>query len=402
MGVGEWKRVRLGEIMNHKKGFAFKSHDFQITGHPIVKVTNFTADSIDMNGCFFMDIKHVTKYKDYQIFCGDVIIATVGSWKNNPNSIVGKVVRVPKIANEALLNQNSVRLRVKEDFSQDFIFYRLKCQEFSEYLLAGSRGSANQASISLEDIFKYSFSLPPLQTQQRIASILSSLDDKIELNRQTNKTLEEMAGVLFREMCLCSTEDLAEGWRVGRLGEVCDTKGGTTPSTANEEYWNGEYNWATPKDLSNLVVPVLLSTSRKITEKGLKQISSGLLPVGTLLMSSRAPIGYFAISEMPIAINQGFIAINGTLVSNIFLYQWLKLNVETVKNMGNGSTFLEISKNVFKNIELNIPPKDVLQEFERLVNPIYRLVVTNEQEIQTLTTLRDNLLPKLMNGEIEV
>lgn len=262
--------------------------------------------------------------------------------------------------------------------------------------------STAAAGIRGSDLINIELTIPKLETQTKIASILSSLDEKIELNRQTNKTLEEIAQTLFKEMCLPKSDELPDGWRIGMLGEIMESKGGTTPSTSNEEYWNGEYNWVTPKDLSNLHMPVLLSTNRLITEKGLKQISSGLLPVGTLLMSSRAPIGYFAISQIPVAINQGFIAMNGTSVSNLFLLYWLKHNIETVKNMANGSTFLEISKSVFRNIEIVIPSNNSLKQFEWLIEPIFQKIINNEQQTQTLISIRDSLLPKLMKGEIEV
>ena len=119
-------------------------------------------------------------------------------------------------------------------------------------------------------------------------------------------------------------------------------------------------------------------------------------------MSSRAPIGYFALSQVPVAVNQGFIAVNGTKVSNLFLLHWMKLNLEKIKSMGNGSTFLEISKTVFRLIEIVIPTDKILKEFEDLVKPIFEKIISNEQEIQTLKNFRDSLLPKLMKGEIEI
>lgn len=287
--------------------------------------------------------------------------------------------------------------KIKSQVNGRFIYYLLKTFD-----LASMNVGSAVPSLTTELLNKIEVQIPLIKEQQHIASILSSLDDKIELNRQTNQTLEGIAQTLFQEMCVPKGEELPEGWRVGKLGEVMESKGGTTPSTKNEEFWNGEYNWVTPKDLSNKIFPVLLSSERTITEKGLKQISSGLLPKGTLLMSSRAPIGYFAISQIPVAINQGFIAINGKSVSNLFLLYYLRSNIETIKGMANGSTFLEISKSVFRGIEIVIPSNIVLEKFDFQVKPIFEQIVSNEQENQTLITLRDSLLPKLMKGEIEI
>jgi type I restriction enzyme, S subunit len=266
------------------------------------------------------------------------------------------------------------------------------------------------------DILKdISVRLPSLKEQHNISSFVKDIDDKIELNRQTNQTLEDIAQAVFKEWFVDfnfpgATGEMEEselgmipkGWNVGKLGDVLDVKGGTTPSTKNSEYWNGENYWATPKDLSNLQTPVLLNTERKITDKGVKQINSGVLPIGTLLLSSRAPIGYLAISNVPVSINQGFIAINGTGVSNFFLLYWLKQNMDRVIARANGSTFLEISKTAFKQIEIVIPKEEVITGFSRLVMSLFEVLKNNEEQTQSLIQLRNFLLPKLMGGEFQI
>jgi len=247
--------------------------------------------------------------------------------------------------------------------------------------------------------------------QSRIASILSSLDDKIELNLQMNKTLEAIAQTIFKEWFVdfrfpgfdgVLVEGLPEGWKRGKLSDVIDVKGGATPSTNVQEYWEGTFHWATPKDLSSSQSPVLLSTERSISKEGVKQIGSGVLPQGTLLLSSRAPIGYLAISQVPISINQGFIAIQGRTLSNLFMLFWLNLNMDLVKSRANGSTFQEISKSNFKEIDITIPSTELLTAFDNFVNPIFEKIVANVIQNQTLTVTRDSLLPKLMTGKIRV
>ncbi|EQD44448.1 type I restriction-modification system restriction subunit, partial [mine drainage metagenome] len=196
---------------------------------------------------------------------------------------------------------------------------------------------------------------------------------------------------------------LPKGWGVKTIREVIEVRGGNTPSTAVPEYWEGDIAWATPKDLSTLENPVLLTTERKITEEGLRQISSGLLPQGTVLLSSRAPIGYLAIAEDPVAVNQGFVAMicNGP-VSNLFMYHWAVANMETIKAHANGSTFLEISKGTFKDLPIAVPPKKVVSAFDRAIAPLRALVVNNARQSRTLAAIRDTLLPKLISGEIRI
>ena len=209
-----------------------------------------------------------------------------------------------------------------------------------------------------------------------------------------------MAETLFRQWFV---EEAKEDWEEGVLGDILAVKGGSTPSTKNPDYWNGNIHWTTPRDLSNNTGIYLLDTLRKITEKGLEKISSGLLPKGTLLLSSRAPVGYLAFSNVPIAINQGYIAIlDDKGFSKYWIYLWLKENMDYVKSHANGSTFQEISKTSFKALVVTLPPEDLRNKFNSIVIPIFDKIRKNTLQIRTLEKLRDTLLPKLMSGEVRV
>ena len=150
-------------------------------------------------------------------------------------------------------------------------------------------------------------------------------------------------------------------------------------------------------------MPVLLDTERKITDAGLAQISSGLLPKGTVLLSSRAPIGYLAIAEVPVAVNQGFIAMKPRpSTSNLFLLRWASAAHDEIVSQANGSTFLEISKSSFRPIRIVAPSAPVMGTFDRVTRPMYLKVVEHERESRTLAALRDALLPRLISGELRV
>jgi type I restriction enzyme S subunit len=248
-------------------------------------------------------------------------------------------------------------------------------------------------------------SVPPPAEQRAIASVLGSLDDKIELNRRMNETLEALAQSLFKSWFVDATQSaLPKGWRESTIGEEVRVVGGSTPSTTKPEFWEGgTHHWATPKDLSNLNSPVLLETERKITDAGIQQISSGLLPVGTVLLSSRAPIGYLVIAEVPVAVNQGFIGMicDGSL-PNHYVRLWTKANKDAIEGRANGTTFMEISKGNFRPIPVIVPPKPILDDFQKQVEPLHRRVVSNLKESRTLAALRDALLPKLLSGELRV
>ena len=193
------------------------------------------------------------------------------------------------------------------------------------------------------------------------------------------------------------------GWKQAEIGDVVKVVGGSTPSTENPEFWGGTINFVTPKDLASITSPILLNTERRITEAGLGQISSGLLPNGTVLLSSRAPIGYLAITEIPVAVNQGFIAmICDKELPNQYILRWVERNMDTVISNANGTTFLEISKKNFRPIIILIPPPELLTQFILSVSPFHKRMVNNLVNSCALATIRDSLLPRLLSGDIRV
>ena len=349
-------------------------------------------------------------------------------------------------------NQGFRSLVLKDGFDPEFVYYLLKNnKELLESHASGSTFKELSGSV-LKNI---EFLFPPLPEQKAIAHILGTLDDKIELNRRMNETLEAIGRALFkswfvdfdpvidnaleagnpipdalaekakRRLALGDKRKplpehirrlfpdrfvdselgpIPEGWEVRRIGEVVRCVGGSTPSTKEPRYWKGGANpFVTPKDMSSLTSPVILDSERHITDAGVEQISSGLLPVGTVLLSSRAPIGYLAITEVPVSINQGIIAMicDGPL-PNHYVLRWVETNMEVIKNNAGGTTFAEISKRNFRPISVIVPPKETLVVFVQQVAPLHQRVVANLHESRTLAALRDALLPKLISGEIRV
>ena len=318
---------------------------------------------------------------------GDIIISARGT--------VG-VVAV--LAKPMAFNQSCYGVRAIESLTNtDYVYYLLKdtVADFRQIAHGGVFDTITRDTFNEIEIL-----LPSLPEQKSIASVLSSLDDKIDLLHRQNATLEKMAETLFRQWFV---EEEKEEWEEGTLDDILTVKGGTTPSTKEPAYWNGSIHWTSPRDITNLNGIYLFDTERKITELGLSKISSGLLPKGTLLMSSRAPVGVLAFCEIPVAINQGYIAIlDNKGYSKEFIYLWLKANIDVVHSFSNGSTFMEISKSAFKTLQLQIPPKQVLTDFQLIVKPLFQKIKSNQTQIQTLTALRDTLLPKLMSGEVTI
>ena len=281
-----------------------------------------------------------------------------------------------------------------------YLFYKLKTQDLESLNVGSAVPSLTTAVLN-----QFPFSIPSITEQKAITKVLTAFDDKIELLQAQNKTLETMAQTIFKEWFgkYQIGDELPEGWRVGKLDEVLSICGGSTPSTKNPDFWDGKINWTSPKDLSNSKGIFLLNTEKKITKEGLNKISSGLLPKGTLLLSSRAPVGYLSITNLEVAINQGYIAIlPEQYLSNKYMYLWLDKYMQVVKNAANGSTFLEISKTAFRNIECVIPLKNTLERFDQITEPIFGKILRNTLQIQSLAKTRDTLLPKLMSGQVRV
>ncbi len=325
-------------------------------------------------------------------------------------------------------NQQINSIIVDTDDSALFVYYNLSTRK-SE--IRGSASGSAQPILNKSAFGRLEIELPSPAEQRAIAHILGTLDDKIELNRRRNQTLEAMARALFKDWFVdfgpvrakmegrtpylpadlwqllpdrLDDEGKPEGWRYSTIGSEVTVCGGSTPSTKEPAFWEGgEHHWATPKDLSTLTFPVLLDTARKITDAGIAKIGSGLLPVGTVLLSSRAPIGYLAITEVPTAINQGFIAMkcDGSL-PNVFVLFWCRENMDLILGNANGSTFQEISKGNFRPIPVVVPSEPILNAFREHTEPLYRHIVENERESHTLSQLRDTLLPKLISGDLRI
>ena len=277
--------------------------------------------------------------------------------------------------------------------------------------------------------------LPSRDLQRSIAEVLNTLDAKIELIYHNNKTLEALARAIFKSWFVdfdpvrakmdshvpigMDTEtaalfpdgfeksvagEIPWGWKMSKVGNVLTAVGGGTPSTKEPLYWkNGVHFFATPKDLSNLSASILLETARKVTDAGLSKISSGLLPTGVVLLSSRAPVGYLAITKVPVCINQGFIAmICDGPVSNFYMFLWAHANMDQIKGRASGTTFAEISKTNFRPIKIVIPLPEIMEAFNKIVEPIFEKIAANLEESRTLADLRDALLPRLISGEFRV
>ncbi|MGW1004096.1 restriction endonuclease subunit S [Streptomyces sp. NPDC002520] len=239
--------------------------------------------------------------------------------------------------------------------------------------------------------------IPSRGEQDRIVSLLGSLDDKIAVNDRIAATTVELADAQFTRA--------VSGLEVGQetFGSVASVSGGGTPSTTVDEYWGGEVHWTTPSDVTALPSPYLFETSRRISELGLENCASQLYPPQSIFMTSRATIGAFALPQVPAAVNQGFIVV---LPPNEGMRWWLlhemRSRVDEMISLANGSTFLELSRKNFKAMQIRLPDTVQVEEFARMVAPLHAAAAQAAKENRALATLRDTLLPQLMSGRLRV
>lgn len=401
----------IGEVVSLVRGTTYKS---ALLGQPGPVLLGLA--SIQRNGGFRDDSlkTYGGESKSKQLLKpGDLFV----SLKDVTQSadLLGAVARVPASVALGRLTQDTVKLDFGDnEYPRNLVYWTLRTPQYRAYCRGHSTGTTN-LGLPREDFLAYRLPAPTSDALS-LVEVLEALDDRIANLRQTNATMQTIAAALFKSRFVdfdgVSPEDMQESelglipkrWRAEEIGKLVQCVGGATPSTKDETFWSGGiHQWATPKDLSGLQAPVLMITERRITDAGVARISSGLLPAGTLLMSSRAPIGYLAIAVVPVAINQGFIAmLPGGALSPVWLLFWAQANMEAIKQKANGSTFMEISKAAFRPIKVALPPSDALVQFDEVVTPMLERIQNNERHIATLVAIRDALLPRLLSGQLRV
>lgn len=366
--LGNWKNGELGDFVTLKRGFDLpqqKREDGQV---PIFSSSGITGT----HSTAMVKAPGVITGRYGTI--GEVFYAAKDFWPLNTTLFV-------------------------EDFHGNdakFIYYFLKTLEWSKFTSASAVPGINRNTVHKEIV-----SLPDIETQRRIASTLSMFDEKIKINTEINDNLEQQAQSYFQELFVDNADP---EWAIGTISDLGTVVGGSTPSKAKPEYYTESgIAWITPKDLSINKSKFVSHGENDITELGLRNSSAAIMPEGTVLFSSRAPIGYIAIAAGEVTTNQGFKSVvPKPEIGTPFVYFFLKNTLPVIEGMASGSTFKEVSGSTMKNVPAVIPDAETLAKFSDFCAPIFAQQRTLEEQNQSLAKLRDSLLPKLMSGEIDV
>lgn len=378
-------------------GSNLKVECFVPSGFPIIDGANLKGYKVTDNITKFVTEEKARSLSRSIAHRGDVIVTISGT--------IGQIAYIPEdsLYDEYLCSQR--QFRVSFDSSMVYVpylvFYFHTFEGQNKILSFANQTGVPALSQPLKNFKKIRLCLPSLQEQRRIASIVETLNDKIENNIKINDNLEQQAQSYFQELFVDNADP---EWTTGTISDLGAVVGGSTPSKAKPEYYTESgIAWITPKDLSINKSKFVSHGENDITELGLKNSSAAIMPEGTVLFSSRAPIGYIAIAAGEVTTNQGFKSVvPKPEIGTPFVYFFLKNTLPVIEGMASGSTFKEVSGSTMKNVPAVIPDAETLAKFSDFCAPIFAQQRILEEQNQSLATLRDNLLPKLMSGEIDV
>ncbi|MDK4231016.1 restriction endonuclease subunit S [Corynebacterium tuberculostearicum] len=378
------KIVSLKEVCESDYGVTASATEHPTGTHflRITDIVNFT----DYSGVPFVDIDDEDRRKKL-LKQNDIVVARTGATVGASHLFRG--------TEPTVFASYLVRFRTKTpDVDPVFVSYVLNSPAWKQFIFANAHSKSAQPNLSAAAMMDFQFSLPEIREQQKIASVLKALDDKISTNVRIVNATDSLIDVLYSRVSKMLTEQ--------SFAKVVQVFGGSTPSTKNDAFWDGDINWATPTDITTLDGPWIGDTSRKITEAGLASMSSSLHPENSILLTSRATIGAIALASGPIATNQGFIVVEAPDELTPWLFAQMKVRKREFEAWANGATFMELSRGNFKKLPFIGCSDDDLQAFNDAAWPLLKRAQTAQKENQVLARTRDELLPLLMSGRITV
>ncbi len=366
--TGEWKECKIGDILTLEYGKRLNDY----------KDGNGNYDVFGTNG-------KIGFANEFLYDKPSVIIGRKGAYRE---------VHLAKQPFFVIDTAFYTKTKIKE-LNSLFLYYWFKNIDINEM----DSGSAIP-STSRDEVYDLDILLPPLPEQRAIASVLSNLDDKIDMLHRQNKTLEAMAETLFRQWFV---EEADDEWDEDSLLNLIQLVGGGTPKTSIIEYWDGEIPWLAGGDIAANHKSFVNYAEKRITEAGLNKSSAKLLPKYSTVISARGTVGKYCLLAEPMAFSQS----NYGIIPNIddcFFFTYLLINhvVEELQSSAYGSVFDTITTATFKENKVLIPTETEIIQFEESISPYFRKMFINKVQIRTLEKLRDTLLPKLMSGEVRV
>ena len=407
--------VKLGDIISFNKGFAFSSKDYTDDNSlkMVVRISDFTMDSISRDNAIF--VIYQPRYSSYILGTDDVLVQTVGSWANNPLSIVGKVVRVPEDCNGDLLNQNIVRLIPTDAIDKRYLFYALKGNKFSDYCVIRGQGAANQASITLQTISKFKFFMHKKESQVRIANILYKYDQLMENNNKRIRSLENLIESIYKEWFIrfrfpnykktVFENGLPKGWKYVKLNAIVNYSRGVSYSSEEIDCDDGI-------NLINLKnIQAFGGFRRDGTKKyNGKYKDSQIVKYKDLIMGvtdmtqDRRTVGHVALVPKVNGVISADLIKLMSRINTIFLYSMFRFGFYSLSfsQFGNGANVIHLKPESIRNQKVLLPSEEVISNYVSIVEPMIDLIEKLNEQNDNLLKQRDSLLPRLMGGKLSV
>ena len=394
--MGEWKECTLAEVSEDiSYGFTESASQDPI-GPKFLRITDIANGRVDWNAVPYCPISDADR-KKYQLIPGDIVIARTGA-STGANYILSEAD--PK---DVVYASYLIRYRIDGSLADPrFVGYCLQAPSWKSYVEGVSGGSA-QPGANAKILGGYDLLLPELPEQRAIASVLSSLDAKIDLLHRQNKTLEAMAETLFRQWFV---EEAEEGWEEMRLDQFSTVGIGRTPPR-KEQHWfstdSADVKWISIKDMA-AEGPFIFSTAEYLTEEAVERFRVPVIPKDTVVLSFKMTLGRVKITTEAMLSNEAIahFRINAdSYITKEFLY--LGLKTYPYESLGTTSTIVDsINSGMIKGLVMQVPPVELMDRFMEQCGPWFEKIRSNQLQIQALTALRDTLLPKLMSGEVRV
>jgi type I restriction enzyme S subunit len=433
----EWDTVDLEQIANANiKAFAMgpfgsniKKENYRNSGIPVIRGNNLNAERFSNDDFVFLTTAKAEDLKSSWAYPEDIVFVAQGT--------IGSVGIVPKagISEMYVLSQNLMKFSCDPEQAHPlYVFYYFRSHLGQHEILSYANPTGVPCiSQPLSSLRLFRIPLPPLPEQRAIAHILGTLDDKIELNRQMNETLEAKAQTIFKSWfvdfdpvraksegrdtglppdiaALFPSEfqdselgPIPKGWKVKPLFDMIDIIGGGTPKTIVPEYWNGNIPWFSVVDAPMESDVFVVDTENHITQLGVENSSTKILREGTTIISARGTVGKCALAGHPMAMNQSCYGIQGKdKRGDFFIYYTIRHQVADLQRSGHGSVFNTITRDTFRTIPIASPTVKLTQAFDESVRASLKMILNNLEESTILCAIRDQLLQKLLSGELRI
>lgn len=406
-------------------GKALMADQYSQSGVPVLRGVNVNRGRFHDGDFVFIDALTADRLSKFESYPDDVLMVHKGT--------LGQIGLMPNKRKYHRYIMGNSMMRVRCDTTKllpQFLYYWLSSPEGQHYIFSRvSQVGVPQIQTPLTTLRQAALRVPPLAEQGAIAAVLGALDDKIELNQHMNETLEKIARAIFNSWFVdfdpvhvkaagrkpiglptealptklvdSSLGEVPSGWEIVPISHLVELLSGGTPKTDVPSYWHGNIPWVSVSD--TLPGPYITKTEKTITKDGVENSAAKILPKETVIITARGTVGNTALLANPMAMNQSCYGVRGKgRIGQFFLLFQLRHQLTNLKANTHGSVFETITRSTFDAIQVAKPPDTVAEAFETAVRPLFDRMLLNQCEVETLTAVRDGLLPRLISGDLRI